>query len=464
MWSESTFYAEAHLEQFNEMSLSKQGYLIYMQDFAEHLDCLLAYYKANGEAININFRELFEIRNYDRLTHYIHSYPAKLLQCIPIYFIKNSLMLPSCGLVYDPFCGSGTVAVEALFHGNNSYNRDVNPFASLLTKVKCTHIENEKILNELETLNKRSRKIRKKNHLVLNQDFWYEESVYCELSKIIQAINEINDENIANFFKVIFSTTARKMSYADPRISVPVKLKPEKYPMGHKLRIAAEKAIQEISPGNVLKTFNKLALANLKRLSSIDGRFTGKLEIELVNAQTPPSADQSKQVDLIITSPPYPGAQKYIRASSMSLSWLGLHTGCLTPLKKQVIGREEVTLREYTGHSGSLAADEQIYLIAQKDKERAAIAESYLREMHYVFKSCYLFLKKDAYFVVVTANNLFRGIEFYTQKHLCELAAQEGLELSLELVDDIKSYGLMTKRNKTASVISREVVSVFRKR
>jgi hypothetical protein len=30
-------------------------------------------------------------------------------------------------------------------------------------------------------------------------------------------------------------------------------------------------------------------------------------------------------------------------------------------------------------------------------------------------------------------------------------------------VDDIRSRGLMTKRNKTASVISREWVTVFRK-
>ena len=38
-----------------------------------------------------------------------------------------------------------------------------------------------------------------------------------------------------------------------------------------------------------------------------------------------------------------------------------------------------------------------------------------------------------------------------------------GLSLKLILVDDIKSRGLMTKRNRTASIISRETVLIFEK-
>ena len=32
-----------------------------------------------------------------------------------------------------------------------------------------------------------------------------------------------------------------------------------------------------------------------------------------------------------------------------------------------------------------------------------------------------------------------------------------------KLIDDIQSYGLMTKRNKTADIISREWILVFKK-
>lgn len=37
------------------------------------------------------------------------------------------------------------------------------------------------------------------------------------------------------------------------------------------------------------------------------------------------------------------------------------------------------------------------------------------------------------------------------------------MKLQFKLIDDIKSYGLMTKRNKTASTISCEWVLVFKK-
>jgi hypothetical protein len=39
-----------------------------------------------------------------------------------------------------------------------------------------------------------------------------------------------------------------------------------------------------------------------------------------------------------------------------------------------------------------------------------------------------------------------------------------GLSLELELIDDIRSRGLMTKRNKTAGLITREHILVFQKR
>jgi len=37
------------------------------------------------------------------------------------------------------------------------------------------------------------------------------------------------------------------------------------------------------------------------------------------------------------------------------------------------------------------------------------------------------------------------------------------LNLEFKLIDDIASYGLMTKRNKTADIISREYILVFKK-
>ena len=64
---------------------------------------------------------------------------------------------------------------------------------------------------------------------------------------------------------------------------------------------------------------------------------------------------------------------------------------------------------------------------------------------------------------MVIGNNTIAGYEFLTYKYLIEIAESIGFKTELVLIDDIKSRGLMTKRNKTASVISREYIIVFKK-
>ena len=72
-------------------------------------------------------------------------------------------------------------------------------------------------------------------------------------------------------------------------------------------------------------------------------------------------------------------------------------------------------------------------------------------------------LKRGRYFILIAANNQVCGREFKTQEYLRKIAEDMGLKTVCRLVDDIKSYGLMTKRNKTASVITCEWVLILKK-
>ena len=64
---------------------------------------------------------------------------------------------------------------------------------------------------------------------------------------------------------------------------------------------------------------------------------------------------------------------------------------------------------------------------------------------------------------MIIGNNKVCNLEFNTQEYLSKYIISKGLRLKFKLIDDIKSYGLMTKRNKTADIISREWVLVFNK-
>jgi len=72
-------------------------------------------------------------------------------------------------------------------------------------------------------------------------------------------------------------------------------------------------------------------------------------------------------------------------------------------------------------------------------------------------------LKDGGYLVIIIGNNTVCGRPFDTQDYFTEYVLSQGLSLEFKLIDDIKSYGLMTKRNKTASRISSEWILVFKK-
>jgi ubiquinone/menaquinone biosynthesis C-methylase UbiE len=108
-------------------------------------------------------------------------------------------------------------------------------------------------------------------------------------------------------------------------------------------------------------------------------------------------------------------------------------------------------------------ADELLDKIFKKSMKRAAIAGAYLVEMRDVIYELYRVLRKGGYLVMIAANNKICGSDFKTQEYLRSIAREVGLNEVLLLIDDIKSRGLMTKRNSTASVISCEWVMVFRK-
>jgi hypothetical protein len=177
--------------------------------------------------------------------------------------------------------------------------------------------------------------------------------------------------------------------------------------------------------------------------------------------------DGAIQADLIITSPPYAGAQKYIRASSLSIGWLGLAPfDRLRELEKLNIGREHFCNSDYSADIPSrlLGAREVLAKVKSVNPLRSHIADTYLREMDDAANAVVSRLRQHGHLVLVIGDNMICGHKFPTSQFVREIFTSKGLSTALELVDDIRSRGLMTKRNKTAGTIEREHVIVFQKR
>lgn len=429
-----------------------------------------------GEPVSVNFRTLVpDMKSKERFTHLIHSYPAKLLCNIPYYFLSTTdLFCPYEGFVLDPFCGTGTVLLEAIASGRNAYGADANPLAVLISKVKTTYIPKEELLDTLSAILTRARR----DHSIFPPDEmigeWFSESTINQLHRLEVSIGKVRKAKQKDFFLLCFSNLIKKVSFADPTISVPVKLNPNRFVEGSERRESAQFRLKTLQDVDVYDKFESICMLNIARVDSLkdlDKRVSAEVisndARNLTRHLTGGELLADGSVDLIFTSPPYAGAQKYIRASRLNLYWLGTkQSAAIRDLNDKNIGREDYhraqTLQRIeTGIPAADAVLENLY--AKGKAERACIVGTYLNEMKTALDESYRVLKPGGYMILVIGNNTVSGISFNTQDYLTTYLQSKGMHLEFKLIDDIKSYGLMTKRNKTANTISSEWVLVLKK-
>ena len=431
---------------------------------------LTGYYQSfqkDGEPISVNFRALVpELKKAERYTHLIHSYPAKMLANIPYFFFATDTFCPANGTVLDPFCGTGTVLLEAALSGRNALGADSNPLAELITNGKTVYIPQEELLETLKTILEKAKRYRKSVTHPEAIAVWYSPSSLRQLTNLQRAICEIEDAQQKTFFELCFSGAARKVSFADPSISVPVHWNPERFNSNPKRKEEVRKKLESLQNVNVYDKFETVSKANIDRVASLRDQIAVGVCTRIVSNDARRLGLADNSVDMILTSPPYAGAQKYIRASWLNLYWLNrVKIEDIRELKKHNIGREDY--REFEiiqSYTDIEVADEVLkQLYEEGHTKRAFLAANYLNEMKVALDESCRVLKDDGYMVIVIGNNSVCKRKFDTQDYLTRYLEKKGMRLQFKLIDNIKSYGLMTKRNKTADKITREWILVFKK-
>ncbi len=175
----------------------------------------------SDDAIPINFRTVLEsMGNRDRYTHLIHSYPAKLFYRIPQLILLSEIGKKS-NLVVDPFCGSGTVLLEALLENKNSCGIDINPIAKLISRVKTGNYNEGALKKKWRDIKKQMSNgyVTQEQVTFPNIDYWFDSKTIHDLNKIRSIIEKTCDDNFKDFFEVCFSSIIRKVSLADPSIA-----------------------------------------------------------------------------------------------------------------------------------------------------------------------------------------------------------------------------------------------------
>lgn len=264
----------------------------------------------------------FKDKNY--LTHNYHPYPAKYVPQIPKEII---LRLSKKGdLVLDPFCGSGTTLVECLVNSRNAIGNDLNPIATLVSKVKttvlseaqirqCIHIARA-INSEISLLYGESTIVGDKDWEFATRytipsfyhiDFWFKPHVQKELTIILNNIERNAEGSIKDFLLVAFSAILTGVSNmeSETRYASVDKNIGKKETFARFLR-----KVEDMS-----NRMNELRSIVKDSVTSVHVHDQDSTNLSFV---------EQGSIDLVVTSPPYPNTYDYYLYHRNRMYWLGM--------------------------------------------------------------------------------------------------------------------------------------------
>lgn len=352
--------------------------------------------------------------------HKLHNYPAMLVPEMVEKIIEE--YAERTDLIFDPFGGSGTVAVCANKLGHNAISNDINPLARFITKVKTTKLDLLKLTRKFdavtELLNNTEDFSDAKDFLPERIFFenWYTKEVLLKLSYIKEIISKFYDSDIKDFFMLCFLQTARKCSLQRQGEFKMYKISPEKRknynPDAVKIFLEILKINFEIMKKDILEKEN----ADNKNCSTkiINFRVDVGFQKEYNNA-----------VDLVITSPPYGDTKTtvaYEQFSRFANEWLEIEEA--TKLHKKMLGGTKICEEINFGIPELDSAISQISSI----KRRYEVAAFYLDYRKSILNISKI-LKRNGKLCFVVANRRVGGIILPTDLTTIKMFEQNGFEL-----------------------------------
>lgn len=385
-----------------------------------------------------------------------NKYPTRFISAVPRFAIMN-YSIPR-DTVLDPFCGSGTTAIEALLLQRNALSADIDPFARLLIKVKTTIYTKE----DIQIINDIVEKIRISSPQPIEQyqlpeipniEKWFCEASICGLSNIKQIVDEntTNNEVVKNYFYVVIAGIIRKVSNADevspkPYIST-------RYPK---------------TPAEVLPLF--LKVESLYRDAIIE--FSDKVKLNgctslILDSNDARSINYTGSVDLAVTSPPYINAYDYVRSLRFEDLWLGLISEDeLRNNRKTYIGTESSSAfyDEYVYATQSESLIPLVEKIRKIDHKRAEIVNTYFEDMALNICSIGKCLKSGGRYVIVVGDSKIRNQDIPTAKILCEISEKNGFLFDLSFKYIIRDRYLHLPRGNRGGIIKYDEILILKKR
>ena len=367
--------------------------------------------------------------------------------------------------VLDPFCGSGTVLLEAALRGHSAIGIDVNPLARLITRVKTTRLDVASLSRRADQTLSRARASRGNQGIDVLPAYWFLPSARRALVETYREVQRVAYKPHRDFLRVCLSATVRRSSLADPSIAPPVRLSRARARRGSTRYARDLRRALGVSSRTVHDSFRKSVELNIARMSELCRCKNYGTARVLESAEAAATGLPAQSVDLIITSPPYCGAQKYVRSVRLEMLLLGFDYPEIAEIDRRTLGTERLSVKNVKGRLNTplSEANTLIQRITQTNTTRALMAAEYIRYLIRFARECFRILERGGEAFVTFGTGHVSGIAVGWDRLFCAAAEEAGLRIVAVMVDNIPSHGLMTARHQTSDIIDDERVVWLRR-
>lgn len=408
------------------------------------------------------------------VTHGIHPYKGKFYPQLAKSLINIS-GIEIGARIFDPFCGSGTVVLEAFLNGYAGIGCDMHPLAAKISRAKVNILalsEDEydkgisRFLSNLERVP--SKFPRSTSHLKKNAideiRSWFPEAVVYKLDWLLSQVECVRIPVIREFLEVILSSIIRDISQQNPR----------------DLRIRRRDVPLEDAP--VIELFTHCLSEQFRSLQAF-WNVSGHQPFRSMTPQIVLGDCREREtiknlglekasVDAIVTSPPYATALPYIDTDRLSLLVLfGMTARDRGPLEEHLTGSREISKGEkeileamllHTAEAAILSPniDELIRNIYNRNQRSAAgfrklnlpaLLLRYFLDMKQAFENMAFVLKPGSSAFVVVGDSKTTAadevISIPTANFLVDIAMQCGLQCVEQIPISVTTENLAHIRN-----------------
>jgi site-specific DNA-methyltransferase (cytosine-N4-specific) len=333
----------------------------------------------------LNIKQFYSPKEIKHLTHAIHPYPGQFIPQVVHELIKEYSF--ENDVIFDPFCGSGTVLLEANLLKRNVIGMDVHPLACLISRGKAMIVDKVELQHETNKIVKEVRnQLRRKKTLfdfidVLHpaippfpkREKWFQSNILKELAVLKEEISNVEKIEIKNVFLVAFSSVVKDVSNASSL---------------YKLTFHKKKNFSRLYvPYVFLQKMNKvIRMLNDYKIKASMEHF---IKVNEYDARVPFPIEK---IDFIITNLPAFNLD-FIRSFKIHYWWLYGGNGVMEYLK--MLDGKRIGTRKIRDKVNSLKS---LYRLPQNlQKGTSEALQQYFDDLYAVFRNCYNALKDEKF-------------------------------------------------------------------